>query len=128
MARKRNERFNIRLTSYEKAFITCKMRESGFDNLADYFLHCASNNRTVVVNMAPVLSVKTELNKIGTNINQIAKKANTSGFLNKADIEILMSDMQAMKDTVNSGFDALKKEGETIGVCENSSHKAEHAP
>ena len=128
MARKRNERFNIRLTSYEKAFITCKMRESGFDNLADYFLHCASNNRTVVVNMAPVLSVKTELNKIGTNINQIAKKANTSGFLNKADIEILMSDMQAMKDTVNSGFDALKKEGETIGVCENSSHKTEHAP
>ena len=128
MARKRNERFNIRLTSYEKTFITCKMRESGFDNLADYFLHCVSNNRTVVVNMAPVLSVKTELNKIGTNINQIAKKANTSGFLNKADIEILMSDIQALKDTVNSGFDVLKKGSETIGVCENSSHKTEHAP
>ncbi|MBQ6554858.1 MAG: plasmid mobilization relaxosome protein MobC [Firmicutes bacterium] len=127
MPRNRNERFTIRLTAYEKAYITCKMRESGFNNLADYFLYCVGNNKTFVVDMLPILEVKNELNKIGCNINQIAKKANTNGFLSRESIDMLMEDMDKMKDTINWGFNACAKGSEAIGVCEDSTYKAKHA-
>ena len=42
-------------------------------------------------------------------------------------IDMLLSDMQEMKDTVNSGFDAIKKGSEDIGLCENCTYKAKHA-
>ena len=127
MPRKRTERYNIRLTPYEKVLITLKMQESGFSNLTEYILHCINSNNTVVVDTMPIMEVKTELNRIGNNVNQIAKTANANGYLSKGTIDMLLSDMQEMKDTVNSGFDALKKGSEDIGLCENCTYKAKHA-
>ncbi|MBQ8940700.1 MAG: plasmid mobilization relaxosome protein MobC [Firmicutes bacterium] len=124
MPRNRDERFTIRLTADEKAFITGKMRESGFNNLADYFLHCVSNNYTVVVDVLPMLSVKNELNKIGCNINQIAKKANTYGFLSEDSVCMLMDNMKEVRNTVNTGVDVFIHGNATIDQCKCSTCQA----
>ncbi len=64
----------------------------------------------------PIMEVKAELNRIGNNVNQIAKTANTYGYLSKGTIDMLLNDMQEMKNTVNSGFDVLAKGSEDIGL------------
>ncbi|MBQ7266168.1 MAG: MobC family plasmid mobilization relaxosome protein [Firmicutes bacterium] len=128
MSKVRCERFTVRLSPYEKAFIVRKMRESGYNNLGDYFMHCVSSNRTTVVDTMPIWEIKTELNKIGTNINQIAKKANTNGFLSDTDIRELKEDMREVKDTVNMGLNPYLKGGDVGGLCEDSTHQAEHTP
>ncbi len=117
---KRDERFTVRLTADEKAFIKEKMKKSGFRNVADYFLHCVYSNHTLVVDTTPILEVKTELNRIGNNVNQIAKMANTTGFLSKRTIEELIENMRKMQDTVNAAFTACAKGGEAVGLCEDS--------
>ena len=128
MSLKRNERFTIRLSADEKELILQKMYASGYKNLADYFLHCVCSNNTIVVDTMPILEVKTELNKIGTNINQIAKKANISGFLSKDTIKELMVYIKEMQDTVNSVFKACTKGSEIIGLCEDSTYQTKYAP
>ena len=117
---KRDERFTVRLTADEKAFIKEKMRKSGFRNVADYFLHCVYSNHTLVVDTMPILEVKTELNRIGNNVNQIAKQANINGFLSKGIVEELVGNMEKMQDIVNAAFMACTKGGEAVGLCEDS--------
>ena len=58
----------------EKLSAECKMR------LATYIKQMALNGRVINIDLKNYHAVISELNKIGSNINQIARVANASGY------------------------------------------------
>lgn len=58
----------------EKLSAECKMRS------ATYIKQMALNGRVINIELKNYHAVISELNKIGSNINQIARVANTSGY------------------------------------------------
>lgn len=73
--RRRDETLTVRLTRSEKKAIQEKAKKSGL-TMSDYFVKASTEKQINVIDIKPVL---TELKKLGTNINQIARKMN-SGF------------------------------------------------
>ena len=74
--RKRNQTISIRLTTEEKKEIVAKAKLAQM-TLTDYLIECSRNTDITVTDLSEVL---VELKRIGNNINQIAKKANSRRF------------------------------------------------
>lgn len=87
--RKRNKQICIRLTDDERDRIADKAEKSNL-SMQEYIINCALNKKITVVNSHEDLAkMRAEIKRIGNNINQIAKKANTFG-LNSEDIKTLL--------------------------------------
>ena len=71
--RKRNQTISIRLTTEEKEEIIAKAKQANM-TLTDYLIECSRNT---VTDLSEVLI---ELKRIGNNLNQIARKANSRRF------------------------------------------------
>ena len=74
--RKRNQTLSIRLTPTEKKEIIIKAKQAQM-TLTDYLIECSRNTNITVTDLSEVL---VELKRIGNNLNQIAKKANSRRF------------------------------------------------
>ncbi|WP_442974896.1 plasmid mobilization protein [Ruminococcus sp.] len=74
--RKRNQKLSIRLTPTEKKEILAKAKQAQM-TLTDYLIECSRNTNITVTDLSEVL---VELKRIGNNLNQIAKKANSRRF------------------------------------------------
>ena len=120
MGRYRDERITIRVTAEEKALIRKKMKENGFRNVTDFFVWCIGKHRTTVIDTTPILEVKTEINRIGNNINQIAKVANTVRWVDKDMMSAVVNGLKEIKQTVNAAFRVCTKERGDDGVYEDS--------
>ena len=77
MARKRNERLYVMVTSEEKEIIKGKMRKSGMTNLGEFIRLALTYTNIINVDISAMRDLSYEINKIGVNINQIAKAVNT---------------------------------------------------
>ena len=124
MSRHRDKRLNIRVTETERDFIIKNMQQNGLRNVTDFFIECIIKHKTVVINTMPLLAVKNELNKIGVNINQIAKIANTTRNVDNATLLSLQKSIDEMRTIVNKAF---TKEAED-GIHENRTDKNGNAP
>lgn len=74
--RKRNQTLSIRLTPTEKKEIIIKAKQAQM-TLTDYLIECSRNTNITVTDLTEVL---VELKRIGNNLNQIARKANSRRF------------------------------------------------
>ena len=74
--RKRNQTISIRLTTEEKKKIVAKAKQAQM-TLTNYLIECSGNTEITVTDLSEVL---VELKRIGNNLNQIAKKANSRRF------------------------------------------------
>ena len=74
--RKRNQTLSIRLTPTEKKEIIIKAKQAQM-TLTDYLIECSRNTNITVTDLTEVL---VELKRIGSNLNQIARKANSRRF------------------------------------------------
>ena len=74
--RKRNQTISIRLTPAEKKEIISKAKQAQM-TLTDYLIECSHNTKITVTDFSEVL---VELKRIGNNLNQIARKANSRKF------------------------------------------------
>ena len=74
--RKRNQTISIRLTPTEKKEIITKAKQAQM-TLTDYLIECSRNTNIKVTDLSEVL---VELKRIGNNLNQIARKANSRKF------------------------------------------------
>ncbi len=69
----KNERFNLRITSEEKANITNRANRTN-RSTSQFLIDCAMNRKIVVIDdLAPMIS---ELKAIGNNLNQLTILAN----------------------------------------------------
>ena len=127
MPRERSEQILIRLTPFEKELILDKMKSIKAKNYTDFFIRLVCTHRTINVDTEPLLKISWELNKIGVNLNQIAKAVSTSKELNEYSansLYVIQSDIGKIQNTVDKtlsyvakGKEILEKEeGEIDGL------------
>lgn len=98
---KMDERIEIRLTKYEKNRIRKYAAESNHKTLSSYTRDRLLHPVLFVENPEPYSKVSYELNRIGTNINQIARRVNTHDEVTKNDMEELIVAVKKMKQNIN---------------------------
>lgn len=103
----KNERIELRVSKNEKKLISKKASELNISNSA-YILQCVRQNRIVTLN--GVKDVVRQLYKIGTNVNQIATKANSINYISKDEIK-------KTQDILTSVFKIIDK-----FIVENNKH------
>lgn len=103
----KNERIELRVSKNEKKLISKKASELNISNSA-YILQCVRQNRIVTLNS--VKDVVHQLYKIGTNVNQIATKANSINYISKDEIK-------KTQDLLTSVFKIIDK-----FIIENNKH------
>ena len=110
----RSENIHLRLTKEEKDYIDNKMAETRTYNYTDMFIKAVSKMEYYVVDTRPLFDVAGEINRIGTNINQIAKVANTTHSIYKDDIKELREHMNKLTEIVQQNFEVFSKAREGI--------------
>ena len=87
--RKRNKEIHFYVTDEERKLIRRKMIESKTKNMGAYLRKMAIDGYIVNTDTTPLKKQYEEMHKIGVNINQLAKTANTVGAATPQDIDEL---------------------------------------
>ena len=85
--RKRNIQIKFRVTEEERTLIEEKMKQVPTSNMEAYLRKMAIDGYIIQVDYSDIRKMTAELQKIGVNINQIAKRANATGNVYQEDIE-----------------------------------------
>jgi hypothetical protein len=93
--RRRTVQVKFRVTADERAQIAEKMRLFGTDNLAAYLRKVAIDDYIIKTDHTDIKAMTFEIQKVGVNINQIAKRINTYGSGS-----IYAEDMARISDTI----------------------------
>lgn len=91
--RTRKERLTLRMSEKEKEFLLEQMEKSRYGTFIEFILKAVSEKDIIVLDTAPLLDIAAELNKIGVNINQIAKIANSTGTISPEKIQYLKNEI-----------------------------------
>ncbi|EOS46457.1 hypothetical protein C809_02489 [Lachnospiraceae bacterium MD335] len=84
--RVRDRDIHIMVTDYEYELIRQRMKASGKRTLREYLVDMAVNGYIIKVDYSEIKNLTYEINKIGTNINQIAYRANSTNYVSQIDI------------------------------------------
>lgn len=88
--KKENVRFGIRVTANEKAQILKAYESTSEKRIGMFILKCIKNTPFHIQNVSIVGDeLKKDIRKIGSNINQIALKANQTGVVDRHTIALL---------------------------------------
>ena len=90
----RSHEIKIRATEYEYMLIRQRMKESDANSLNQYMLKTAIDGYIINVDYSDFKQLIYEVNKIGTNINQIAHKVNSENQIYKTDIDELQDSLE----------------------------------
>ena len=115
--RKRNQPVYIRFADDEYKQLMKKVKSSG-QTIQSYIINTALNGK--VSSTEEIIEIKTknklladidrQLRGIGTNINQIAKAANTQGFIPAVkELSNIYSEISAMKNEVNKQWQSTRQ-------------------
>lgn len=96
----RNQRLCIQVTAEEKSAIKEKMKQIGMTNLSEFVRLAVTVNPVVNVDMEAIYKLSYEMNRIGNNINQIAKMANTSKHIYQSDIDEVNAKLKQLNDFI----------------------------
>lgn len=106
--RKRNVQVKFWVSENENELIHQRMKETGFTDRSAYLRKRAIDVHLINVHTDGLNDLKNEINRIGNNINQIARKYHQDGNIEKIDIASLQG---YMKDIIDI---AIKRENEKI--------------
>ena len=85
--RKRTVQIKFRVTEEERALIEEKMKLIPTRNMAAYLRKMAIDGYVIQVDHSDIKAMTAEIQKVGVNINQIARRANATGNVYREDIE-----------------------------------------
>lgn len=98
--RKRNVPLLMFLTQEEKNLFLKKMHLTSSKSMSHFVRKCVLEKAIYEIDCTPFLELSWEISKIGTNINQIAKKANTTSKIELEDIEKIKKDIVSIEKKV----------------------------
>ena len=84
--RQRTVQIKFRVTEEERALIEQKMKLIPTDNMAAYLRKIAIDGYIIKVDHTDIKAMTAEIQKIGVNVNQIARRANATGNVYAEDI------------------------------------------
>ena len=82
----RNERLEIKLTEEEKALFEEKRKLAKCRNMSHFIRKCVLEKEIYQVDLKPFRALQGLLSNATNNINQIAKRVNSTGIIYKDDI------------------------------------------
>jgi uncharacterized protein (DUF1778 family) len=94
---KKTERIEIRVTPEEKMIITLKSKQAN-QSISEFIIKSSTGNKIVVINELPEMI--TELRRIGNNINQLTRLAN-SRVITCVDLEGTKKELQKLWQSLN---------------------------
>ena len=83
----RNERLEIKLTEEEKALFEEKRKLARCGNMSHFIRKCVLEKEIYQVDLEPFRDLQGLLGSATNNINQIAKRVNSTGVIYKDDIK-----------------------------------------
>ena len=88
-SRTRNIVLRVPVTAEERALIEKKMQQMGTRCFSVYARKMLIDGYVVKIDYSDIKAMTAELQKIGTNINQIARRVNAEGTIYAQDIECI---------------------------------------
>ena len=108
--RARTERLTLRMSTEEKEFLLRQKEKSKCGTFIEFILKAVSETNITVLDTTPLLEVAGELNKIGVNINQIAKIANSTGIVSSDRMNIIRNEIDRISFMVDHLIETYTKE------------------
>lgn len=102
--RLRDKQLNIRVTDYEYQLIKERMEKAGSSSLREFVVEAAINGFLINVDYSDLKSLTYEINKIGTNINQIAHKINAENAVYKSQMNEIQEDINLIWKMLRTKF------------------------
>ena len=99
--RKRSVQKLIRLTEEEARFISDKVAESGMTNFNSFARIMLIMGEVKILNFEELRELRKEINRIGVNVNQIAKKVNEDDQVSLNELSQILELQKDLKETVN---------------------------
>ena len=117
--RVRQKQRKLRLTEEENELLKKRINDSPYDNFQNYARHMLLAGSIHYVDYSELQQLKWEVNKIGNNINQVAKLANQFEEISQDDIDDLLDLIHQVEWLVSNKLkDEISKERETNGIHE----------
>ena len=98
--RTRNIVLRVPVTTEERALIEKKMQQMGTRCFSTYARKMLIDGYVTKIDYSDIKAMTAELQKIGTNINQIARRVNATGTIYAQDIE----DIKGVLNEISSPF------------------------
>ena len=95
----------MRVTPRENELIKERMELHGFKNFNTYARYMLLTGEVVAVDYSELIKLRTEINRIGTNINQLAKYVNTTEEITLENFQNLQASLAEVKRLMDSSFD-----------------------
>lgn len=95
----------IRVTPEENELIKRRMANHHFKNINTYARYMLLTGEIVMVDYSELIKLRTEINRIGTNINQLAKFVNTTEEFTLENYQILQDALVSVKQLMDDNFD-----------------------
>lgn len=102
--RVRDKQMNIRVTEYERQLIQDRVEKSGAASLTEYLLDTALDGYVINVDYSEIKALAYEINKIGTNVNQIAHRVNSNDAVSRRDIKEVQDKVDQIWKMLRSKF------------------------
>lgn len=99
--RKRPVQKLIRLTDEEARFISDKVAESGMTNFNSFARIMLIMGEVKILNFEELKELRQAINRIGVNVNQIAKKVNEDDQVSLNELSQILELQKDLKETVN---------------------------
>ena len=90
----RNERLEIKLTEEEKALFEEKRKLAKCRNMSHFIRKCVLEKEIYQVDLKPFRDLQGLLSNATNNINQIAKRINSTGIIYKEDISDIKKEIE----------------------------------
>jgi len=90
----RNERLEIKLTVEEKALFEEKRKLAKCRNMSHFIRKCVLEKEIYQVDLEPFRDLQGLLRGATNNINQIAKRVNSTGVIYKEDIDDIKNEIE----------------------------------
>ena len=94
----------MRVTSRENDLIKERMELHGFKNFNTYARYMLLTGEVVTVDYSELIKLRTEINRIGTNINQLVKYINTNEEVSLENYRTLQESLAEVKRLVDENF------------------------
>ena len=95
----------MRVTPQENELIKQRMAYHNFSNFNTYARYMLLTGEVVTVDYSELVKLRTEINRIGTNINQLAKYVNTNEEISLESYQSLQDSLSEIKQMMNNKID-----------------------
>ena len=97
----RDTMLRFRVTPEEREKIERKMEEYGTDNMAAYLRKMAIDGYVIRLELPEIGALTGQLGKVGSNINQIARRVNGMGHVGIEEIRLARKALEEIRDGIN---------------------------